>query len=168
MLNKISWQSYLTILGFICASYYLCVSLLYYSRELRLLLHRSIKFIGVGNSTHLGPGINQNGNSNDQSDLSADNIKRTIDDYEEVEADLFPLAYSLVDQVKIIIRDAARRKLVAQELILAIQLLLKKHPYNKLKRTAFSVSIKNVVELESKKECSIALSDDELNMLWNS
>jgi hypothetical protein len=167
MLNKISWQSYFTILGCICASYYLCVSLLYYSRVLRLLLHRSIKFKAAGNSTHLRPGISQCDNNNDQPELFGDNINRTIDDYEEVEVDLFPLAYNLVEQVKIIIRDAARRKLVAGELILAIQLLLKKHPYNTLKRTAFSVSIKNVVELECKKECSIALSEGELNMLWN-
>lgn len=138
MLRSVSWGQFAEIL--------IIIHLIYYSVIL-LLHYKSMSFLTA--------------------DLPSKNSRvpnKTPGDFGDPQ-DLFDLASSLASELRINIRESAARNLVPEELVLSIQILLIKFPT--LKGTAFQTEINNLIENTCQKQCSIALSDAELNMLWN-
>ena len=153
MLHTISWSTFFTTTGVLLLVYWTLVSLIYYKNEIRLLLTGKAR-----------PGAHTGGLIA-ESPFEAEEYPST-DVAAEPGADLFPIAYALAEEVKALIKDAGRRRLIREELIQSLQSLFKKQPYSILRETGFRQAINNLVEAEAEAQCSVRFSPEGLSQLW--
>jgi hypothetical protein len=140
MLRTISWSQFLTNLTGALLVYYAVLAFTHY-RAHRYLISR------------LSGGVRPR-------------PKQAVGVQAKVPENLFDLASGLATEIKSTIQDAVSRNLVPDEMLQSIQRVLKN--YSKLVDTGFQTEINRVIEKNCKKDCLIALTDDELNMLWSS
>ena len=72
--------------------------------------------------------------------------------------------HELVEELKALFSYLSKISCIKEELIQAIQIKLR--DYQQIKGTALQSAVNSHIAEESKTECSITLSEDELNMLW--
>lgn len=150
MLHSISWQAFFTTLALLLLIYWAFIGLSFYRHEIKLLL------AGKGK-----PGL-QGASLITESPFEADIEDTPV----ATDTGLFPIAYALAEEIKQLAKEAGRRRLVREELMQALQSLIKKQPYPSLSNTAFRIAINNLVEAEIGTNCSIQFSKEELQMLW--
>jgi hypothetical protein len=146
MLHSISWQSFLTFIVVSAGTYYFFVILIYYKREISRLLKGKTFSTPPENGTELFSSAQKGGTSNNP-------------------IDLFSLAHELLEELKQVFSAALREGYPRQELIVALQILLRN--YKKLKQSDVQSEINNHIETQSKETCSITLSAAEIQRLWN-
>jgi hypothetical protein len=139
MLESISWGQLGFFLSIVIMIYYAAVVFTYYLPRNKLLALLGFKNQPVKNN-------------------SPENY---IDD----DGDLFALASTLSVQIRQKLAEAAKKNWVREELMVSMELLLR--PFSRLKTTAFQTPITDLIANGCKSQCSITLSEDELNMLWN-
>jgi hypothetical protein len=153
MLHAISWSTFFSVIGSSLLFYWSFIAFVYYRQEIKLLLAGKAK-----------PASQTNG-------LIADSPFEAEEDNPassnaEAGADLFPVAYALAEEVKALVKDAGRRRLIREELIQALQSLFKRNPYSQLRDTGFRPAINNLVEAEADAHCSMHFSPEDLDVLW--
>ena len=152
MLSSISWSAFLTAIAILLLAYYLVVVSIYFRKEIFQLF--------------------SSGNSNpERFHLSNDMDGRTMSYNEMVAATckedpyLNGKVHELLEEVKQLLAAAAQSRTVREELIMALQLLLRN--YSILKDLPITTEISEHIIDEVKVICSITLSDAEMTMLWN-
>lgn len=155
MIKSISWNEFLTSIGFLIAAYYVVISILYYRKEcLDILSNRGKLALPKSNQK-----INIAAPVSDISDIHSLH-QSTADNT------LMPLVHELMEELNQVITVAGRKRYAKEELVFSIQQILQN--YVQLKQTTFQTSINSYIESETGNHCSIHLSAGEMNTLWMS
>jgi hypothetical protein len=85
-------------------------------------------------------------------------------DIEGSDPELYPEAHLLMGALDRTIENAAHTAQAKNELLYALQTQLCNYPH--LSETAFRKKIQQLVREKCMKQCSIEISEDELNGLW--
>jgi len=169
MLHAISWSVFLLAVVCMALAYWLVISLVYYSRELKALVSgKSTKgnvasqssdnnyFVGESGFSEIGSrGGNEKTSTHTNPEATQNN-----------NAGLFPIAYRVVDELRELITDYTSKKSAKEELLYAIQRVLNKREYKDLKQTAFKVAINNLIEGECLSSGGVNLTGEELDFVW--
>lgn len=142
MLKSISWQSFLILTTFLLITWYVLIGIRYYSKDIRRIIFSKRKI----NSDH------PNGSGAQEPSANA--------------MDLFDSALRLRNDIRQILATAARKQFPKEELVMAIQIMLREYP--QLHHTAFQVAINHYIEQESENKCSTLFGEDDLRIIWMS
>ena len=140
MLQSISWDQLIIFLLIALMIYYTGILIIYYRKSISSFPGR---MFSRAEGVHAKP-IPYNDNPNTL-------IISTI--------------HELVEELKNLLGYLSKINCIKEELIQAIQIKLR--DYQQIKGTALQSAVNSHIAEESKTECSIILSEDELNMLWN-
>ncbi len=140
MINNISWQGYWITLALISAGYYLCIYLLYYRSDFKVWIHRK---------PYNSQGIVSASASITQP-LREEGAEGLID--------------SCMDELNAFFEEAKRKKVMKEELIFSLQLLLKKYP--SIKNSEYQESLSNLIAAQCEHICSVHLNADEVSHVW--
>ena len=140
MINNISWQGYWITLALILAGYYLIIYLLYYRHDLKAWIHPK---------PYNSDGIV----------LAPESILQP-----PVERDAERLIDSCMDELNAFFEESRRKKIVKEELIYSLQLLLKKYP--SLKDSEYKESLSNLIATQCEHICLVRLTMDEVYHVW--
>ena len=83
---------------------------------------------------------------------------------EESNEDYYPFVQTLSDEVQAFIIEAGNNSFDKEQLVPSIQLLLSKYP--SVKSSPYSKDIRNLIKKECESNCSVYLSESELDGLW--
>ena len=139
MIN-ISWQGYWIWLAVISAGYYLVIYLLYYRHDLKVWIHPK-----PYNSDGIVP--------------ASESIIQP-----HVEKDAERLIDSCIDELNAFFEESRRKKIMKEELIYSLQLLLKKYP--SLKDSEYKESLTNLIATQCEDTCLVRLNADEVYHVW--
>ena len=139
MIN-ISWQGYWIWLAVISAGYYLVIYLLYYRHDLKVWIDRK---------PYNSDGIVSASESIIQPPVEKD-AERLID--------------SCMDELNAFFEESRRKKVMKEELIYSLQLLLKKYP--SLKDSEYKESLSNLIATKCEDTCLVRLNADEVYHVW--
>ena len=140
MINNISWQGYWITLALISAGYYLVIYLLYYRHDFKLWIHpKPYNSDGIvsGSETTIQPPVEKD-------------AERLID--------------SCMDELNAFFEESRRKKVMKEELIYSLQLLLKKYP--SLKDSEYRESLSNLIATQCEDSCLVRLNADEVYHVW--
>ena len=140
MINNISWQSYWIWLAVISAGYYLIIYLLYYRHDFKAWIHPK---------PYNSDGIASASESIIQPPVEKD-AERLID--------------SCMDELNAFFEESRRKKVMKEELIYSLQLLLKKYP--SLKDSEYKESLTNLIATQCEDTCLVRLNADEVYHVW--
>jgi hypothetical protein len=140
----ISWQQYFLFIGCATAAYYITIGLLYYRGEILYFLSTKKIFPQA---------LPLSSNSPVVSEFNSDEKQG-----------LMPYVHDLVNELQHTLSTSGRKRLIKEELIMSLQLLLKK--YGMLNDTLFVQSINKFIESEAENSCSIHFNEQELKSLW--
>lgn len=145
MFNDISWQAYWTTLSLILAGYYLILYLVYFRPDFKVTSFLTKLITPV---------------KNHQQALfdSAGDFQRPPEESEEA------VVYAYMDELSAFFEQSKKVKCIKEELICALQTLLKKYPT--LKTSQYKDSFTNVMVTQCEHMCSIHLSADDLVRVW--
>jgi hypothetical protein len=155
MIKQISWASYFTAIGVTLTFYYTIICFKYYLNDIKEILAGKSKWFFKGKLF-------------DSSIKARHNFETTANNFEETDnnQNLFPVINQIAQEIKMTLEDAARKNQARQEVVCALQLLLRK--YTAIKQTPFELIVNNYILIECSNYCSIHLEKEEVNMLWGS
>lgn len=136
MFKSISWQQFITYFLLLLTLYYVLVALLYFKKDLKLILAR--------NRSDFQP----------KPDTSSD----------PDEHDLFIVASSLKNAISEIISEGRDKSWIKEELLHALQRRIETDI--KLRGTAFQPALNHHVQNLASNQCQIMLDEDDLRRLW--
>lgn len=136
MFSKISWQNYWTTIALLTAAYYLIIYFLYFRGNFSAKVFKTFKINDAINSTNTASG-------------------------KEDEATVFD---SCLNELATFFEEAQGRKWIKEELLYALQKILKK--YTSLKDSSYEETIQRVTILQCKDICSVHINVGDLNQLW--
>lgn len=159
MFTNISWSNYIVVVILLLASWYLFVGFRFYFDDLKQIAlgKRKLQFRGFENKDYQDP----------QSELNYQETPETVSNltsFGEYDS-TFQDVDALVERLKSFIADASKRKLLKQEFLNYIQLLLKEYP--SVKDSAFRSSVSELIVTECKTLDSILVTQSEAEGLWN-
>ena len=187
MLQSFSWGEYFTSVIFLTLLYYGIILFLYYRREVkdffkdgysRNRISRQYKEKVINGVTSKMDGISgtpmqqsQGDNTDTQTfypfdrDQDPASSEPLQDKYSDPDSSmLFPYVHELMDEIGQVFKTASNRNYIKEELITALQIKISKYPM--LEDTAFRSTVSSFIATESRKACSVFLSEDELERLW--
>jgi hypothetical protein len=159
MFTNISWSNYIIVVILLLASWYLFVGFRFYFDDLKEVISgkRKLQFRGFKNPSY----------EDSQSELNYEESPEAIS--EQTSFGEFDTTFqdvdALVERLKSFIADASKRKLLKQEFLNYIQLLLKEYP--SVKDSAFRSSVSELIVTECKTLDSILVTQSEAEGLWN-
>ena len=150
MINSISWASYLYAISIILVIYYVVVLILYFRNDLldyfvasKARLNRS--------STPQNTEVHNSGTQKSEPNFKTEDEKDSIQE--------------LFSNIQSIVKTAASRNFPKEELLLSLQLRLK-HQDGLNDSTLRGIINNNIIEA-CEHHCSIHLTEEEINALWN-
>lgn len=142
MLHQVSWISFILFLFTITSIYYFGILVLFYRYDILALLKAK------ANTTL----------RTDQVRMANNSIENTKTEY----TDISNQASNLMSELKKIAGIASEEAYPKEELVMALQLVLKRYP--QLRESKFRPDINDHIALLCKETCSISLSEDEQRM----
>lgn len=159
MLTNISWADYFIAVSIVLTTYYLFVGLRYFSVDIKNLISGKMQLKIWEDLSHSRDEIESFRSSDENS--TVENLvleTSTGNDFTEVE--------HLIERLKSVISDAASKKLILQEFKQYLYLLLQEYPG--IKNSPYRTSINEFVASECEKYGAVTLSEDEVELLWES
>jgi hypothetical protein len=162
MLSDISWQGYWTTFALLAAFYYVVIILLFYSGDIKRLLHSKSKLAPV-NQSH------RTVETEDkiyalQPELFGNTATMIKAEAETRVNDQMYIIQNLIDELQAYFTQSGSLMPVKEELTYAIERILKKYPG--IKNTPSQSSINTLIAMNCENYCSIHLSAEEVSMLW--
>jgi len=145
MFNNVSWQGYWTVLALIAAGYYLVIYLLYFRNDFKVSAWK--RSAGMASPTEL---LFHQSDEGLYPASEAENIDR--------------LAESCMDEINAYFDQSKQTKCVKQELIYALQQLLRK--YASLKDSDYRSIVSSVIATHASHYCGIHLGEEEVDHVW--
>lgn len=155
MFTQISWTTYLITVALVLAPYYLVIVYRFYRFEILNLF--SGKQAQEDYETFTP-----------ERDFALQQLRGTKDDnaLEDFEKqNLFPLAQAFADELQAFLEESGKDKITKTQLTQSLRILVAKYP--SLKDSSFDDFVINLIKTESETNCSIHLTDEEVNALWN-
>lgn len=147
MINNISWQGYWLSLALLTACYYLIIYFLYYRGDL------SQWFAGYNPNNRKG-GINANLEVEDDTPPWS-----TPEESRDVR-----LFHAALGELDAFFNEAKSRKWTKEELLFALQQILKK--YNSLQASEFQDAISKLIISQAENKCSVHLDVEGIGYVW--
>ena len=157
MFNQISWAYYTQIVAFILIAYYLFILYKYYRYDLLRFLKKKHN---VSNQKLAFTSADQGSDLFEKGTVVHPNNMQT----EESNEDCYPYVQTLSDEVQAFIIEAGNNSFDKEQLVPSIQLLLSKYP--SVKSSPNNKDIRNLIKKECETNCSVYLSESELDGLW--
>jgi hypothetical protein len=154
MFTNISWGNYTIVVVLLGVSWYLFVGLKFYFTELKDIATGKRKF-----QFRSYPEIQSNSSYQESSDTSLSQSFLTESDQTFQDVD------HLVERLKNVVADAAQRKLLQQEFVDYLRLVLIE--YSSVKNSPFRSSVSELIVSECDKLDFIHLTQQEAEGLWN-
>lgn len=172
MLSKISWDQFITTIIFLAIIYYIAVLMLYYRKDiLKWSTHGVLinKFnISTVSSAPAQP-LQQKESTNHPlqapSPMSYNEFTVGEDEHDNNKEKInYAEVHELMEDLKTIFVSSAKKKIIKQELILAIQNKL--NDYRQFNGTEIENEITQHIKNECKEKCAFNLEKPELENLW--
>ncbi|MFV8354904.1 hypothetical protein ACNQGB_01810 [Flavobacterium sp. XS1P32] len=159
MFTNISWSNYIVVVVLLLAIWYLFVGLRFYFDDIKEIVtgNRKLQFRRLGHPNYEEP----------QSELNYQNLPEvtsTQSSFGEFDT-TFQDVDSLVERLKNVVADAAKRKFHKQEFLDYIKSILWEYP--SVKDSPFRSSVSELIVSECDKLESITLTQTEAEELWD-
>ena len=177
MLQIISWIGYLKVVMGCLAIYYVYVLVKFFPEALSRLRFSGKKQkedIEEWSAEEIAQPKEQTGGDTpedeepEENDVEPDNNTIHASNAPKTEAGQMPLAYKLGGEIRQLLERAANEKMVKEELVMGLQLLLTGDLYSILKNGQFHNPILMLIRSEAENICSIHFESKELDGLWES
>ncbi|WP_348823357.1 hypothetical protein [Flavobacterium aestuarii] len=157
MFTNISWGNYIIVAALLLVSWYLFVGFRFYLDEAKEIIKEKLQYRGLKDFKYLE--VPSKLNHEDSAEQNPFQSEFEIPDsmFEDVE--------SLVERLKNVAADAASRKLLKEEFIEYVRLVLTEYPT--IKNSSFKSSVSEVIVSECDKLESVTLTQEEAEKLWN-
>jgi hypothetical protein len=152
MLSAISWSQFLMTITFVLLIYYLIITAFCFRKEIFNFFKPRVS----------GPQGFTLSNQSQEHPLSYNEITAATGKEDPY---INGKVHELLEELKSLLSTAAKAKTVREELIMALQLLLRGYPV--FKNLPLREEINQHIITECKVICSITLSEAEMKMLWN-
>jgi hypothetical protein len=158
MFTNISWVNYMVVVALLLASWYLFVGLRFYFEDIKDLVtgKRKLQFRAFGDTMYQEPQYDLSHQDSPEVNSSQSSFEEFDTTFQDVDA--------LVERLKNVVSDAAKRKLLKQEFIDYLRLVLIEYP--SVKNSPFSSSVSELIVSECDRLESITLSQTEAEALW--
>jgi hypothetical protein len=159
MFTNISWGNYTVAVVLLLTSWYLFVGLRFYFDDIKEIVtgKRKLQFRRLRSTNYQNSQSELNYKDSSEAASSESSFGEFDTTFQDVDA--------LVERLKNVIADAAKRKLLKQEFIDYLRLVLKEYP--SVKNSPFSSSVSELIVSECDKLESITLTQGEAEELWN-
>ena len=159
MFTNISWGNYIVVVVLLLASWYLFVGLRFYFDDIKGIVtgKRKLQFHRLGKTNYQEPQSELNYQDSPEVTSTQSSFGEFDTTFQDVDA--------LVERLKNVIADAAKKKLHKQEFLDYIKLILKEYP--SVKDSPFRSSVSELIVSECNKTESITLTQEEAERLWN-
>lgn len=154
MFTNISWGNYIVVVTLLVGSWYLFVGLRFYLSEIKEIATGKWKFQF---RSYLESPSNISDQESAETSSSPSNLTESDQTFQDVD--------HLVERLKNVVADAGQRKLVQQEFIDYLGLVLREYP--SVKKSPFRSSVSELIVSECDKLESIHLTQQEAEALWN-
>lgn len=164
MFTNISWTNYIIVIILLLAIYYIFVGIRFYSRDLQYFLANRRK----GNMRSSDEEITDSIPLNNPADpFEQIDSEPSVSDspFAQTSDDTFQDIERLIVRLKEAIADAGTKQYAKEEFFILLQMILKEYPH--LKDSPFQSAINELIISEYGKYGSIAISEEEIVMLWN-
>ena len=187
MLQSFSWGEYFTLVILLTVVYYGSIFSLYFRREVKEFFNGGFRRNQISRQykekviDEVTSGINGNSGTllqqsqgdhidaqtfypfdRNQDPASSDPLQGKYSDPDI--SRLFPYVHELMDEIGQVLKTASSKNYIKEELITALQIKISKYPM--LEDTAFKSTVSSFIATESRKACSVFLSEEELGRLW--
>ncbi|MBF9252140.1 hypothetical protein I2I11_02430 [Pontibacter sp. 172403-2] len=164
MFTSISWTNYIVVIILLLAIYYILIGICFYSRDFQqfLTVRRKGKIRSSGDEIVDDIPLN---NPDDPFKQIESDLSFSDSSFAQTSDDTFEDIERLILRLKEAIADAGTKQYIKQEFFLLLQLILKEYPH--LKDSPFQSTINELIISECGKYGSIAISEEEVVMLWN-
>ena len=161
MFNNISWQSYWLTLALLLAGYYLAIYLLYYRSDFKIGLPRK----SLKNFPHVPvPAHNREEQTETMVQTSLFSKNEALLPHNALVDTAEYLADCCLEELSAFFAEAKSRKWSHEELIIALQCILRKYPVPK--SSTYKEPLSNVIVTQSESLCSLHLSGEDMIRVW--
>ncbi len=140
MLSGFSWIQYVVFLMIVTTVYYGIVLFMFYKKDFIAYLNRSGKISSAG-----------------EINITGDNIAKAF-----IPDTIDP--GMLQHEIHLLLKEAAGKKLIKEEIIISLQILL--GPYPSLQSSSLKESVNNYIITQTENICSIHLDEQNVNQVW--
>ena len=161
MFNNISWQGYWVSIALLTAGYYLVIYLLYFRRDFTIEWSKGVSPKEKGPFSSV---------FSDRMDTQHDTLNQpglfdNPEEFQRPEKDSVESAvYSCIDEVKAYLEAAKKSKCIKEEILYALQAILRKYP--SIASSEYKESLTNVLINQCEYLCSVHLSADDVAQVW--
>ena len=145
MLNQISWANYFEAIAILAVIYYVAILFVYCKADILQLLAVKPQHSFVSNVNETG--TLKNSSSNEHSDLATQ------------------FEYN-IEELKALIRQSGYSQSPREEVLFALQKLLTTERFQSIYNSPFKDAVNNLISDECQTNCSIHLSEEDLQGLW--
>jgi hypothetical protein len=159
MFTNISWGNYTIAVALLVAGWYLFVGLRFYFDELKAIVtgKLQLQFQGLGKTNSQNPSSELNYQDSVESTSTQSSFEAFDTTYQDVNA--------LVERLKMVIADAAKREPHKQEFLDYLQLILREYPT--VKDSPFNSSVSELIVKQCSELDFITVTQREAEALWN-
>lgn len=163
MFTNISWTNYIVVIILLLAIYYIFIGIRFYSRDFQQLL--TVRRKGkIRSGDDIVENMPQN-NLADPFEQPESELAVSDSSFAQTSDDTFQDIERLIIRLKEAIADAGTKQYIKEEFFLLVQLILKEYP--DLKDSPYQSAINELIISECGKYGSIAISEEEVVMLWD-
>lgn len=153
MLKSISWSEYIFGVTILLAVYYLIVGIKFFSTEI-------MQFLSVRRKRIFKPELETVGDS--EIDIEPDG--KTTEGFAQTSEREFEEVEQLIERLKEVIELASRKSLISEEFKYQLSMLLKE--YSAVRDSPIQASVSEFIISECQKYGTVALSVEEMELLW--
>ena|SRR3970040_689438 len=159
MFTNISWVNYIVVVALLLASWYLFIAFRFYFEEIKDIVTGTwkLQFRGADGKSAEQSQHDLKGPDSPEVSSSQSSFGEFDTTFQDVDA--------LVERLKNVVADAAKRKLLKQEFIDYLRLVLREYP--SLKDSPFRSSVSELIVSECDKLESITFTQTEAEGLWD-
>lgn len=140
MLSGISWLQYIVFLVVMTSAYYGVVSFMFYKKDVFAFINKSQESLSVGEIKITGESILES------------SLEKVTD------------TGILQHEIQSMLKEAANKKVIKEEIIMSLQILLE--PYPSLQSNSLKELVNNYIIIQTQNICSIHLDEETVNQVW--
>lgn len=160
MFNNISWQGYWVSIAILTASYYLVIYLLYFRKDFSIEWKKNSK-----SRDSFLTSVSTNTADLQPATSTQPTLFHNLEEFQLPPKDTIEsTVYTCIDEVNAYLEEAKRHKCVKEDMLHALQAILRKYP--SIADSEYKASVTNVLVTQCEYYCSVHLSADDVVRVW--
>lgn len=161
MFNNISWQGYWVSIAILTAGYYLVIYLLYFRKDVSIGWNKS----STSEEENPFTSFTADSAASQSAAIKQHTLFHNSEEFQHPAKDTVEGAvYMCIDEVSAYLEEAKRNKCVKEELLYALQSILRKYPA--IAASEYKESVTTVLVDQCEYYCSVHLSADDVLCVW--